>query len=205
MIQPRQGVAFSEADDGDLRHDVAARHALARRLAISPHWATLGQVHGGRVVEVSGPGDQGEADAMFTRVGGLPLAVFTADCAGVVVHGAGGVGVAHAGWRGAIAGVVAALFEAMTAAGAPPRHAFLGPTIGPCCFEVGDEVAARFPGDRSFTTWGTGSVDLPGALLRQLGDLPVWQDGRCPYEDGRLFSHRRGRSIERMAALGWLP
>lgn len=205
MIRPRAGVAFSLVAQGDQRHDPVARASFAAELGVPSEWAVLRQVHGKQVVEVEEPGEFGDADALFTRQPGLPIAVFTADCAGVVLGATGAVGVAHAGWRGADAGVVAALATAMAEAGAVPRWAAIGPAIGPCCFEVGPEVAARFPEDGSMTTWGTVSVDLVGALERQLGNLELWRAGICTFDNSGCYSHRRDSALERMATVAWLP
>lgn len=197
--------AFSEEADGDLRADRAARTAMAARLGISPDWAVATQVHGGRVVEATGPGDHGPADALFTTRSGLAVAVFTADCAGVVLRAPAAVGVAHAGWRGAVAGVVRSLAEAMADRGHPVTAGAVGPLIGPCCLEVGEEVAAQFPDFRATTTWGTTSIDLRRAISAQLPGIDLWLAGNCTLHEPRWFSHRRDRTPARMAAVGWLP
>lgn len=198
------GAAFTEAVDGDQRSDPTSRSAVATALGIPAEWATVRQVHGARVVQAGGPGDLGEADALFTTRPSLPLAVFTADCAGVVVQAEGGVGVAHAGWRGAEAGVVPELVEAMKAAGLDPRSVLVGPSIGPCCFEVGSEVTARFPTAVSVTTWGTPSVDLHQVVVEQVGALEVSVVAGCTRHDPGWFSHRRDATPARMAAVAWL-
>lgn len=207
MIRPpsRNGAAFSEASDGDLRNDQAARGRVSRALDIPEIWASVRQVHGRDVVRVSSPGDAGAADALWTTVTGLPVAVFTADCFGVVLHSDGAVGVAHAGWRGADAGVVANLREQMTRAGHEPRKAEIGPGIGSCCFEVGTEVAERFGGYTSETTWGTSSVDLAEAIEDQIDGVDVWAVDGCTRHDAAWFSHRRDATPQRLAAIGWLP
>lgn len=204
MITPAAGVAFTSAVDGDLRSDEVARRHVSVLLGISPRWATVRQVHDIGVVEATDPGDLGEADALFTSRPGIPLAVFTADCLGVVVRGDGGVGVAHAGWRGMAAGVVGALVNAMMSAGLRPAQAFLGPAIGPCCFEVGEEVSHRFPEEVARTSWGTTSVDLVAAARRQLAGLEVWASGRCTMHQPDLFSYRVDATPARMAAIAWV-
>ena len=210
MIQPPVptmsggGVAFSEASDGDIRGDGVARVKLARRFGVSDSWATLTQVHGSTVLEVDHPGDQGQADAMFTTRFGLPLAIFTADCAGVVVQAPWAVGVAHAGWRGAASGVVSALVMAMRRAGFDPNRAAIGPALGPCCLEVGPEVSRRFEGFTSKTSWGTASIDLERAIGAQLDGLEIWAADRCTLHEEGSFSHRRDGTAARMAAIGWL-
>ncbi|MFZ0014389.1 MAG: polyphenol oxidase family protein [Acidimicrobiia bacterium] len=206
MIEPpaRSGVAFSEESDRDLRHDPEARAQAATRLGIDGHWATVTQVHGDAVRHVDTPGNAGEADALWTSVSGLPLAIFTADCFGVVMHATDAVGVAHAGWRGAEAGVVGRLREEMSGAGHPPVRAAIGPGIGPCCFEVGEEVAARFQTSRADTSWGTVSVDLPSVVRAQLSGLDVWSLAACTFHEPGWFSHRRDATPRRLASIGWL-
>lgn len=199
------GVAFTWVEAGDMRSDPDARRREAGRLGIPDSWATARQVHGATAKVVEGPGDAGEADALVTVVPNLPVAVFVADCLGVVMVGPGTVGVAHAGWRGLAAGVLESTIEAMSDHGRPPEAAAIGPGIGPCCFEVGPEVAALFPGHVSETTWGTTSVDLIGATVARLGEaLDVEVDGRCTACGGGL-SHRRDGSQGRQAAIGWVP
>lgn len=206
MIRPpgRDGVAFSEVSDGDLRGDEQARREAADSLGIDPRWATVRQVHGNEVVRVSAPGERGEADALWTTTRGLPVAVFTADCFGVVVAAEEAVGVAHGGWRGTSSGVVSRLVEEMAGAGHSPYRAAIGPGIGACCFEVGHEVAERFPTWVRSTTWGTTSVDLKAAIRSELDGLEVYDSEECTFHGERFFSHRKSGTLERMAAIGWL-
>lgn len=196
-------MAFSERSEGDLRHDMSARSAVARAVGIDEEWAEVTQVHGDTVIEATGPGVGGEADALWTRKRGLPLAVFTADCFGVVLVADGGVGVAHAGWRGVVAGVAGKLRAEMEGAGYAPVGAAMGPGIGPCCFEVGSEVAELFA-DHATTTWGTDSVDLRAEVSRQLAGLEVWTANRCTFHDPGWLSHRFDGTTKRMATIGWV-
>lgn len=197
------GVAFSWSDDGDMRADPGARRRLADRLGIPAEWATVRQVHGGRTVTVAGPGEAGEADSLVSFRPGVPLAVFTADCLGIVIAGEGGVAVVHAGWRGLLAGVIESALDALRREGVEPGQAWIGPSIGPCCFEVGGEVATRFEAEVTTTSWGTQSVDLAGAARRRLAGLEVKVDGRCTRCRGG-FSHRGDGTPHRQAAIGWL-
>lgn len=197
------GRAFTDPADGDMRGDPKARRAVSDRLGISADWATVTQVHGGDALRVDRPGVAGEADALVTTRPGLPLAVFTADCLGVVLSGPGSVGVAHAGWRGLAAGVLEAAAGLMAEVDGPPRSAALGPAIGPCCFEVGDEVAELFPDQVATTSWGTTSVDLAGAAASILDGIDLSRDRRCTACGGG-FSHRKSGTGARLAALGWL-
>jgi hypothetical protein len=206
MIRPPgwSGVAFSERSDGDLRNDQVARFAAAERLGVDQAWAEITQVHADTVVRVAEPGVGGEADALWTTEPGLALAVFTADCFGVVLKSDHAVGVAHAGWRGAAAGVVGKLRAEMIDAAESPTHAALGPGIGPCCFEVGAEVAEQYA-DVSATTWGAASVDLRAAISRQLAGLEIWTADACTFHEPWWFSHRRDGSTQRLATMGWIP
>lgn len=205
MIRPPlSGVAFTEARDGDIRQDLTARASLSEALGIPRDWATVRQVHGADTMRAVEDGELGQADGLWTTVRGLPVAVFTADCFGVVLRAESAVGVAHAGWRGVEAAVARRLRETMDEAGHPPFAAAIGPGIGPCCFEVGPEVAKKFPGARAETTWGTTSVDLRQSLLVQLSGLDVWTSNTCTYHDEGLFSHRRDATRLRLAAVGWV-
>ncbi len=206
MIRPPgfRGAAFGSAADGDGRSDPKARRWAAASLAIPGEWAVLQQVHGSHVIRVEAAGPSGQGDAMFTTRPMLPLAVGTADCLPVVLEAEGGVGIAHAGWRGAAAGVIGALRRAMAEAGIPVLRAAVGPGIGPCCFEVGPEVAASFPRFASSTRWGTRSVDLPSAVVSQLAGLEIWQAAECTYCGSGFRSQRRDNSSERQVSWAWL-
>ena len=198
------GAAFTEAQDGDQRNDLTARSAVSSWLGISRGWATVRQVHGVTLIRAAGPGEQGEADAMWSDDPQLPLAVFTADCFGVVLKAKTAVGVAHAGWRGAAGGVVTALREEMSAQGHPPVTAAIGPGIGPCCFEVGPDVAERFPDHVRETTWGATSVDLAASIRAELEGLDVWLVGTCTMHGESHYSHRRTRTAQRIATIAWV-
>ena len=106
MIRPSgfRGAAFTAARHGDVRNDLSARRIVSAQLEIPDAWATADQIHGGMVVEATAAGSLGPADALYTSRPGLPVAVFTADCLAVVLEAEDGVGIAHAGWRGVVAG-----------------------------------------------------------------------------------------------------
>ncbi len=123
----------------------------------------------------------------------------------MILEGDGGVAIAHAGWRGAAGGVVRAAREMLASLGVAATRAAVGPGIGPCCFEVGDEVAAQFPQDRSQTRWGTTSVDLAAAVSRELEGLTVWASDACTHCGTGYHSFRRDGTSERQVAVAWLP
>jgi copper oxidase (laccase) domain-containing protein len=206
MIQPPQlrGAAFSEARDGDIRNDLDSRVVLSEALGVSGHWATVHQIHSREVVRVAKAGEAGEADAIWTTEQDLPVAVFTADCFGVVIEAPGAVGVAHAGWRGTLAGVVESLRLDMETNGHTPTTAGIGPGIGPCCFEVSQELVTKFPGAGASTTWATDSVDLSISIGAQLEGLETWVSGSCTYHDDGWFSHRGKDGLQRLTTIGWL-
>jgi YfiH family protein len=108
------------------------------------------QVHGATVVPAPWTAEP-EADAAVASRAGSLLGIKTADCLPVLVADPGrrAVAAAHAGWRGTVAGVVRAAVDALVREGSIARDlwAALGPGIGPCCYEVGDEVKAAFGDD----------------------------------------------------------
>jgi YfiH family protein len=180
----------------------------------------LTQVHGTHVVTAIEPWQAGQgelADAMVTDRPGLALGIVTADCAPVLFADSNGqiVGAAHAGWRGAVAGVLEATITAMTDLGAPAGSitAAIGPCIAPGSYEVGpdlrDAVLARSGSDARFFAAGRGEnrwqFDLPGycaARLRAAGVGRVIVMGVDTLaEDERFFSHRR-RTLAKAGPIG---
>jgi YfiH family protein len=129
---------------GDSPALVAANRAMLReRLPAEPFW--LQQVHGIAAVNADFEANLLEADAAIGRLPGRVCAVMTADCLPVLLCDRAGtvVAAAHAGWRGLAAGVLEATIKKMDVP-ASELLAWLGPAIGPKCFEVGDEVRATF-------------------------------------------------------------
>jgi YfiH family protein len=195
------------------RDDPAAvdenRARVAGALGVAPErLLTAHQVHSARAVVAEGPweGPPPEADAVVTRTPGLAVAALAADCAPVLLAdaGAGVVGAAHAGWRGALDGVVEAAVEAMIALGARRERiaAAVGPCISQAAYEVGPEFVERFlDEDHGFARWFAGGrgdramFDLPGFVLGRLRAAGVegcaWT-GQCTHgAPTRFFSYRR--------------
>lgn len=204
---------------GDDPNAVAAnRAALAEACGLrASDLAWMHQVHGKHVsyVGAGSPGPAEPADAIFTDVPGLALCVLAADCVPVLLADpvARLVGVAHAGREGLAAGVVPALLEAMTAAGASPAQmrAVTGPAICGGCYEVPEEmqakVVAAVPAAACRTTAGTAGLDIAAGVRAQLAAAGVGRigaDGRCTKESPGLFSYRRSGTTGRLAALTWL-
>jgi YfiH family protein len=157
---------------------------------------------------VSAPwaGERPQADALVTATPGLALSILTADCAPVLFVDieAGVIGAAHAGWKGAVGGVLEATVQAMIALGAAPARirAAIGPCIHQTSYEIGPDFEARLLADdarnAAFFAPGAGEklhFDLPGfctARLRALNVTHVEALALDTYvESGRLFSHRR--------------
>lgn len=172
--------------------------------------ARVSQVHGCAVLEATGPGVVGEADALFTRERGLVLAIRTADCVPVLLVGDGVVAAVHAGWRGVAAGVVPATLAALGGGGG--LVAAVGPAISGAVYEVGPEVVAAFEEagiPRAVFLVETGGprphVDPKAAVAWQLaagGVDRVEVLPQCTFSDPTLHSHRRdGAASGRLAAL----
>lgn len=171
---------------------------------------TAWQWHGTDVLMVAAPWDirrPPEADAMVTSRPGIALGVLTADCTPVLFadRDARAVGVAHAGWKGALAGVIEATVAAFGRLGVRPDdlHAAVGPSIGQASYEVGPEFFDRFvaadPDNARFFVAsprpGHHRFDLPGFVrsrLTRAGIGEIGEVGICTYADEpRFFSYRR--------------
>lgn len=172
--------------------------------------AWLRQVHSALVLE-AGEGDCGEGDALTTARSALALTVATADCVPVLLAGGGRVAAVHAGWRGIVGGVVHATLA--TFAVARDVAAWIGPAIGPCCYEVGGEVAAAVVAASGPSAARPGRrerphLDLQEAVAAQLAAAGVTRQvrlERCTScHPGELHSHRRdGARAGRNLALIW--
>jgi len=185
------------------------RRRIAARLGVSADCLlTMHQIHSADVLTVAEPfSGRPKADAMVTDRPGIALAALSADCAPVLLAdtAAGVVGAAHAGWRGAVAGILEATVSAMTALGARAEDtvAVVGPTIGPASYEVGPQmrevVLAASPDTEDLFTpsarAGHCLFDLPAYAVRRLdaaGVGTVVDLGLDTYADeARFFSYRR--------------
>ena len=184
------------------------RARVAEAMGVGPEaLVTVHQVHSARALAVTGPlSIRPEADALVTATPGVLLAVLTADCQPVLFADAeaGVIGAAHAGWRGAVDGVLEATVEAMEGVGAKRSRisAVIGPTISQAAYEVGPEFLDRFRAEDEASTRffanGLGDrllFDLPGYglhRLRQAGVGHAEWTGHCTYRDpARFYSFRR--------------
>jgi polyphenol oxidase len=192
------------------------QHGFGTRL--SADWpvlndlATAKQIHSDRVLMVESPGPQGEGDALITNRSGLSLAIRTADCLPILIADPRNRAIAavHAGWRGVVSEIASKTIDRMCQRfGSIPEDLVIaiGGGIGPCCFEVGPEVAAEFG------LSGRNKVDLIETMCRQVGrnGVRVGQistAGMCSCCNPELFeSYRRDREAAgRMTAvIGLLP
>jgi hypothetical protein len=207
------------------------RARMATALGVAPErLVTAYQVHSPDVVVATRPWTREErprADAIVTREPGLAIGVTTADCGPVLFADAeaGVIGAAHAGWRGALTGVIAATIAAMEALGARRARiaAALGPTITQPNYEVGPEFVERFiaadPANARFFAGseraGHAMFDLSGYITERIHRSGVdnFEDLRlCTYADAdRFFSYRRmtrlgeadyGRHVNAIALAG---
>ncbi len=207
------------------RRAASAIEADARRLTVP------GQAHTAAVAIV-GSADAGrgaveereaipETDGLATREPGLPLLVQSADCVPILLVDArrGALAVVHAGWRGSLAGIARRAVEILTGPlGCNPEdlRAGVGPSIGPCCYEVGDDVVSAFARDNpdglAYITRRGGRAHLDlwalnGAQLVAAGMQPdrIETARACTRCDGRFFSVRRdGRATGRFGLLARL-
>lgn len=185
------------------------------RLPYEPTW--LNQLHGCAVYEHGSAALQSlDADASIAFGPGAVCAVMTADCLPILLWDRAGtvVAAAHAGWRGLAGGVIEATVQRMRRP-APELQVWLGPSIGPAHFEVGDEVRARFcEGDADAApafrpnAAGRWLADLPMLArlrLERLGVTAVSGGEDCTFADpDRFFSYRRDGVTGRMASLIWI-
>lgn len=178
------------------------RGRLAAALGLAPERIAIGrQVHGAELARHDGPqrpspfadpgsADPPEVDGHFSSAAELALLVFVADCLPIALAGERGIAMLHGGWRGLAAGIVGSGVEAVGATAAA-----VGPGIGPCCFEVGEEVLT------AFSPLGPGlaegrMLDLPEVarrLLERAGVGRVEVSGLCTRCEPELFFSHRGQ------------
>ena len=176
------------------------RRRLDAALGLEPGRVVIGrQVHGGDLARHDGPQegefwrepgpDPPEVDGHVIAEPGLAALVFVADCLPIALAGPAGVAMVHGGWRGLAAGIAGRAVEATGA-----RDAVIGPGIGPCCYEVGDEVHAAFAPLGDGLAEGR-MLDLPAVatrLLERAGVERVETSGLCTSCNQDLFFSHRG-------------
>jgi len=187
------------------------RAQVAERMEVAPErLLTVWQWHSADALPVAASWDPlhpPKADAMVTDRPGFALGILTADCTPVLFASADGsvIGAAHAGWKGAISGVLESTLQAMERLGARREgiHAAIGPTISQASYEVGPEFREKFvaadPSNVSFFLPSPKEAhfmfDLPGYVrsrLEEAGVASVSDVATCTYADeSRYFSYRR--------------
>lgn len=239
-LGPGVTAVFTTAAAGNLGRHVgddpdrvaAHRQALTERVGVPVVFGR--QVHGTRVLvldpagggEPVAPADAARADAdtgpdpsqgvdgLVATSPSVAPGVLVADCVPVLLADvrAGVVAAAHAGRVGLLDGVLGEVVAAMVAAGALPERlrAVLGPSAGPCCYEVPAAMVAqaadRLPATAARTTWGSPALDLRSGCRQALqgcGVSSVLTVGGCTVHDPTWFSHRRaaGRPTGRLAGV----
>lgn len=206
--ETRDGVEVAFAGQGWPRDTDRALEVL---LPPEVEAARLQQIHSDRVLEAD-RGLCGKGDGLITERTGLALCVITADCVPVLLASADQIAAVHAGWRGLAQEILAAAIARFDAA-PQTLHAWIGPAIGACCYEVGEEVAAQVqrvtPG--TVTVAGRGErphLDLPAAAEAQLtacGVRSIHRVDTCTRcGDRRWYSYRRsGAGAGRNLACIW--
>jgi polyphenol oxidase len=195
---------------GDEREAVIANRARVQAALGAQSLVTLYQIHSARAVNVAPAWelDQApQADGMATNIPGIALGILTADCAPVLFADSRAkvIGAAHAGWKGALTGIVESTLAAMEQLGA--ERARIAAAVGPCIsqpnYEVGPEFRARFlDNDSNFARFFVPSVkadhwrfDLKGFVALRLDDAGIENVARfpaCTYaHEGDFFSFRR--------------
>jgi len=187
------------------------RARMAAALSVAPaRFLTCYQVHSPAVAVAQAPwasDARPRADAIVTRMRALAVGVTTADCGPVLLADpqAGVIGAAHAGWRGALAGVIEATVEAMEGLGAAKRRirAAIGPMIRRDNYEVGPDLIARFAAEDAASRRFFAPAARDGHALFDLAGYVAWRLQRagvaeiedlriCTYaEEARFFSYRR--------------
>jgi YfiH family protein len=190
------------------------RRRVERSLG-TPPLVTVNQVHGAAVVRVGPEGTVGvdeakqtDADALEVQRPGIPAAVLVADCLPIVLASSEKAVVVHAGWRGLAAGI---LNRAVSRFDTPALvAAAIGPAVGPCHYEVEEEVARAVESGSSAGAVGKRrgdrvALDLPATaerILEEAGVTVVEQAGLCTAcEESRFFSHRRDGLTGRQAGI----
>ena len=190
-------------------HVAENRRRMAERMGVAPeNFVSVHQIHSPDAIVATGPwpGDRPRADAIVTRTEGVAIGVTAADCGPILFADATArvIGAAHAGWKGALTGVLESTVDAMEKLGADRSGivAAIGPLIRQHSYEVGCEFVERFldadaengvffiPADRT----GHSMFDLAGFIrmrLENAGVLMIDDSGVDTYSDERFYSYRR--------------
>lgn len=214
---PVRAAFLGSLPGGDAPGPEGAFRYLTRytRAAETASSAWLKQRHGADAVRVEDPGFGGDGDAVIVSRIGVAATVFVADCVPVLIAAGDNVAAVHAGWRGLARGVLSSALRELRWAGATDpaeTEAWIGPAIGPCCYEVDEDVAGRVesasgPEIVISRPVGKPHLDLPLAASIQLAGLGVARvsrSGCCVRCDSNWWSYRRdGARAGRNHAFIW--
>ncbi len=201
--------------EDNIEHVKKNRQIISQCLNIQePVW--LKQVHGVQIVDAATASHHAEADAIYSNQSDSVCAVLTADCLPLLFcnQQATKVAAAHAGWRGLASGVIESTVDALQEK-AENLMVWLGPAIGPSCFEVGQEVVDTFVAQDKAAIKAFIKTDVEHYLadiyqlarlrLKRLGIEKVYGGGLCTYTDEeRFYSFRKNKVSGRMASMIWI-
>jgi YfiH family protein len=191
-------LGFTREDEAEAVQE--NRRRFLEAVGASGELATVRQVHGAEILRAETGGAVGEGDGMVTDKAGVPLGILVADCAPILVADTRQrvVGAFHAGWRGTAAGIASTgieRFKREFGSKVEDLVAAVGPSIGPCCDEVGEELLGRFSGDligegRRLNLWEANRRQLAEAGLGTV--TVVGECTMCSRRDGerKYFSYR---------------
>jgi polyphenol oxidase len=210
---PYESLNLGILTDDDPKNVGENRSRLAAALDVEPERVAMGwQVHGDEILEWDAPPQDGgfahigadlpRVDGHTTGLSGVPLLVLVADCLPLALVSPERVTMLHCGWRGLAAGIVERALERFPA----PPHAVLGPAIGPCCYEVGEEVLSEFSDLPGVANGRMLSLHLVAQAKLLAGGVTTFDSfpycTRC--DPDRFFSHRRDDGVTgRQAGLVW--
>jgi len=211
---PYESLNLGILTDDDRRRVTENRHRLARAVGLAPETIAMGwQVHGTDLAEWDEPPSAEayakptfplrQVDGHLTDLPGVGLLVLVADCLPVALAAPGRVGMLHCGWRGLAGGIV----EAAVGRFEEPPAAAIGPGIGRCCYEVGEEVLERFA---DYPDAANGRMlDLRAVAVAQLRAAGVENaehvDLCTSCNQELFFSHRRDDGVTgRQGGMAWL-
>lgn len=198
-----KGLNFGENTETSMAVIKRNLNVLDRKINHNAKFAIAEQIHGSEVSVVSEPGYYTSFDGLITKEKSLLIGIKIADCAAILLSDPTKriIAAVHAGWRGAAAGILPNALNKMKIAGAEPSEivCYLSPCIALKNFEIGEEVAEKFPSrfiDRSIGK--KPHLYLKEFLKAQLVDAGVDVsnieiDARCTVDDSSFYSHRRER------------
>ncbi len=202
--------AFSHGEDPSVKKNYSL---LFKSIGWDPdHLAIAKQVHSSHVKTVTAPGNYYDCDGLVTDQIGLAIGIQVADCAAVLLYEPKSrvIAALHAGWRGAIAGIISEGIQSIKNLNGDPSKllAYISPCISLQNFEVGSEVANLFPEQFcDYTSFDKPHVDLSGYIKSQLLDEGLTNENieksdSCTFANDQFFSYRREKEKSgRMLAL----